>query len=344
MNLMNQIAYVTAPGTIELREQPLTPPAENEVLIEVRAAAICGSDLHIYKGRHPSAPLPMSLGHEIAGEVVETGSAVTRFAPGDRVTVEPVVACGTCNECRRGRYHLCRSISFQYRQGRGGFARYFLAPQEHTFKIPNHLSFEEGALVEPLSVALHAVKTSEIRTGQTSAIFGAGAIGLLLLMLVQRVSGGETFLVDVSDGRLEMARNLGATYVLNNRRDDSVQRILSETDQAGVDRSFEAVGMESTLVQALQSLKKGGRATLVGIFENPEACLPINLFVQREIALAGSQGYNWDFQDALVLLDQKRLDLKPLITHRLPFTELNRGFDILMAPGSSAIKVVFSTS
>lgn len=334
------MAFVTAPGVVEFLPHGWTPLAPKEARLAVKAAAICGSDLHIFKGKHPSAPLPVSVGHELAGEVVETGPAVTKIKPGDRVTVEPVIACGACDPCRRGGYHLCREISFQYRKGQGAFAPYFTAHEDHLFRIPERLSYEEGALVEPLSVALHAVKRSGVRLGNTSAVFGAGAIGLLVTMLLRRASGGKTFIVDVHDFRLQKGLELGAGRAIHNRREAALEVILAETGGAGVDFAYEAVGMELTLVQALHSLRKGGTATLLGIFEESPARVPVNLFVQREIALLGSQGYNWDFPDALVLLEQGGLDLKPLITHRIPLEGLQAGFEALLNPDAEAVKAV----
>lgn len=340
MTKIYPMAYVVAPGMVEFRDKELPTLGEHEVLIGVRAAAICGSDLHIFKGKHPSAPLPVSVGHEIAGDILEVGPSVSKLQVGDRVTVEPVVACGHCDFCRHGHYHLCQKISFQYRLGQGGFAPYFVVSEEHAFCLPAHLSYEEGALVEPLAVALHAVKKSGLGLGESCAILGAGAIGLLILMLSRLVSAGPAYVVDVQDFRLEKALALGATQAIHGRRSDAVKVIGELTHEIGVDRSFEAVGAETTLVQALQVLKKGGRATLLGIFEDPQACLPVNLFVQREISLAGSQGYNWDFQSGLALLEQQALELKPLISHCMPLKDLQQGFELLASPGNQAIKVV----
>jgi len=334
------MAFVTAPGVIEFLPQERLPLAPREVRLAVRAAAICGSDLHIFKGKHPSAPLPVSVGHELAGEVVETGSAVTKVKSGDRVTVEPVIACGTCDPCLRGRYHLCRNVSFQYRRGQGAFTPFFTAHEDRVFRLPEGLSYEEGALVEPLSVALHAVQKSGVRLGNTSAVFGAGAIGLLVTMLLRQASGGRTFIVDIHDFRLQKGLELGACRAIHNRREDALEAILAATGGAGVDFTFEAVGMELTLAQALQSLRKGGTATLLGIFEESPVAVPVNLFVQKEIALLGSQGYNWDFQDALTLLERGALDLKPLITHRIGLGDLQSGFETLLNPAARAVKAV----
>jgi 2-desacetyl-2-hydroxyethyl bacteriochlorophyllide A dehydrogenase len=334
------MAVVTQPGKIEFRDRDLPEISPHGVLVQVKAAAICGSDLHIFKGKHPSAPLPAAIGHELAGQVLSVGREVTRVKEGDRVTIEPVLACGVCEFCRRGSYHLCTQISFQYRQGQGGFAPFFVVNEDRTFILPPGMTCLEGALVEPLSVALHAVKKSGISFGQSAAIFGAGAIGLLTLLLAKRAAGGRMFITDIHPMRLQKALELGAYRSIDNRLEDAVQVILDETEQLGVDRSFEAVGIETTLVQSLKTLKKGGVATLLGIFENPQVQLPANIFMQREITLSGSQGYNWDFQDSLTLLENGAIDLKPLITHRFALERLQEGFETLLDPACGAVKVV----
>jgi 2-desacetyl-2-hydroxyethyl bacteriochlorophyllide A dehydrogenase len=336
------MAFVTAPGIIEFQDKQMHELGDHDVLIQIKAAAICGSDLHIFKGMHPMAPLPIAIGHEAAGQIIEIGGRVTKVSIGDRVTIEPVIACGKCYYCIRRDYHLCQNISFQYRKGQGAFAPYFIAHEDRVFRLPDGLSYLEGALIEPLSVALHAVKKSGITLGQTSAVFGAGAIGLLVALLARRASGSRVFVSDINPFRLEKALGLGATDIINSRATDPVETILTKTAQMGVDHSFEAVGLEVTLHQSLRVLKKGGNAVLLGIFENPDISLPANLFVQREINLTGSQGYCWDFQDSLTLLENGVIKLQQLITHQLPINEIQRGFEILEDPEIAAIKIVFT--
>ena len=338
------MAIVTGPGTVELQERTLPTLGPHDVRIRVKAVTICGSDLHIFKGRHPAAPLPVPVGHEIAGEVSAVGDEVTRVRPGDRVAVEPVIACGTCHFCRRGTYHLCTSISFQYRVGQGGLTPAFVAPERWVHPLPPTLSFAAGALIEPLAVAVHAVGKAQVGLGQRSAIFGDGAIGQLLLMVARAAGSSETYLAGVNDFRLEKALELGATAVFDNRKADrqadTVSQIVARTGGLGVDRAFEAVGIAQTLQQSLQVLQKGGTAVLVGLFEDPEVTLPANIFVQKEIALVGSQGYCWDFQRALELVAAGQIDLEALITHHFSLSEVQEAFDLLLAPKSQALKVV----
>ncbi len=334
------MAVIAAPRQIEYVQKKLSPLGDYEILIKIKAAAICGSDLHLYKGLHPSASLPAALGHEASGQVIEIGKSVTKHKIGDRVTIEPVIACGKCDYCSRGDYHLCKDISFQYRQGQGVFAPFFIVHEDRAFHLPKNISYEEGALVEPMSVALHAVKKSGIKLGQTSAVFGAGAIGILVSMLTRQTSGIGSIICDIHPYRLQKALDLGAQFAINSREQDPVNAILEATNGLGVDKSFEAVGLELTLSQSLQVLKHGANATLIGIFEQIENKIPIHLFVQREISLYGAQGYSWDFQDALKMLETNTMSLKPLITHILLLSELQQGFEILLSPNNKSIKVV----
>ncbi len=334
------MAFIPEPGTIKFHEIPLRDPEPHEVMIKVRTAAICGSDLHLYKGKHPSVALPATVGHELAGDVVQVGRMVNGIKEGDRVTVEPVITCGSCYYCLRGQYNLCSSISFQYRQGQGAFAEYFYAPEDRTYKLSPSVTFEEGTLIEPLSVALHAVNKSGIYIGQSSAVIGAGAIGQLVAMLLNNLTGIKPFVADINEYRVQKAIDLGSIGVLSDGDQELVDVVMSHTDNLGVDCAFEAVGLETTLIQALEVIKKGGNVILLGIFEEQAPNIPINLFVQREITLTGSQGYRWDFNDAIMLASEKRIKLSELITTRLSLNQLQMGFDLLSKPQNNQIKVI----
>jgi 2-desacetyl-2-hydroxyethyl bacteriochlorophyllide A dehydrogenase len=339
MNAKYPMAFVAEPGKIEFQERELPALGDSDVRLKVKVVTICGSDLHIFKGKHPAVALPVPVGHELAGVVEATGPRVRSLKIGDRVAVEPVIACGECYFCQRGQYHLCTNISFQYRRGQGALTPYFIAAEKWVHKLPPKISFTEGAMLEPLSVAVHAVKKSRPELASTSAIFGAGAIGLLLLQVIRQYGGGDIFVIDVNDYRLETARQLGATYGFHNRNMDALQAIFEHTAGLGVDRAYEAVGLKLTLIQALKALKKGGLAILLGLFEQSEINIPANLFVQKEISLAGSQGYCWDFQTAIQLVAHGQIDLKRLVTHEFHFSDVQQAFDTLLASDSRAIKV-----
>jgi 2-desacetyl-2-hydroxyethyl bacteriochlorophyllide A dehydrogenase len=287
--------------------------------------------------------LPVPIGHEIAGEIAEVGASVTRVSPGDRVTVEPVINCGECHYCQRGAYHLCANISFQYRQGQGGLTTDFVVPERWVHVLPKDISYPAGALIEPLAVAVHAVRLANLTGDESVAIFGAGAIGLLILQVARASKAGEVFITDIRDARLNTALEFGACEAFNSSICNPVEKLLKQTGGLGVQRAFEAVGLEKTLIQSLQSLQKGGQAVLVGLFETESACIPANLFVQKEISLTGSQGYHWDFQRGLDLVQRGKIDLEKMITHQFPLQHTQEAFETLIDPNQNAIKVVITS-
>jgi 2-desacetyl-2-hydroxyethyl bacteriochlorophyllide A dehydrogenase len=340
MNNVYPMAVVRTPEKVEFEDRPIPALTAGKVLIKTRAVSICGSDLHTFKGKHPFAPLPAALGHELAGEITAVGDQVSSLQVGDRVVLEPVITCGHCEFCLKGVYNLCTSVSFYHRQGQGAFTPYFVADQHRVYKLPDNITFEEGALVEPLAVAVHAVKKAGIRMGDTVAVIGAGAIGLMILALSRLQGATGIFAVDTQDYRLKMAQDLGARDAFKNTDGKAVEKIIERTGGLGVDVSFEAVGIQLTFVQALQVLKKGGHAVLAGLNANPEVTLPANIFVQKEISLSGTQGYCHDYQTALALLESGAVDVSPFITHTLSHDALQEGFDLLTSAGHEAVKVV----
>ncbi len=334
------MAMVTRPGRIEYLEKRIPEIREREVLIRTKAVGICGGDLHVFKGKHPAAPLPAAIGHELSGEIIRVGKGVTKVREGDRVTVEPIITCGTCYFCQRGQYSMCTTVSFQYRKGQGAFAPFFIIEEDRVFQLPQGISFEEGALIEPLAVALHAADKGGLELGQTVAIFGAGPMGLLLLILAKSAGMTEIFVMDVKKDRLKKAKELGADHALNNSRGDAVREIGERTLQLGVDKAFEAAGLGETLVQSLKVLKKGGTCIVVGLFEDENFVFPFNIFALKEISLVGIQGYCWTFQTALKLAERRDFKLKSLISHTFPFSSLQKAFEMLVDPQNEAVKVV----
>ena len=334
------MAKAISPGIIELKENKVPSLMDTQVLIKIKASSICGSDLHIYKGKHPSAPLPVAIGHELSGDVIAVGTKVNKVKVGDRVTVEPVIACGECPYCQKGEYGYCVSLSYHYRKGQGALANYFIADERYVYILPEEISYNEGALIEPVAVAVHAVKRAKVTLGDRVAIIGAGAIGLLITALAKRAGATEIVVADLDDFRLKMAKEFGATRIINSSRYSLETEISELTNNMGIDKTFECVGLERTLVQAMSLLRKGGLATVIGIFEQPNVSIPASLFVSKEITVQGSQGYCWDFDTAIALA--KELKLERLITHIFSLEEINKGFVTALDPKVKAIKVVIN--
>ncbi|MGE0075473.1 MAG: zinc-binding dehydrogenase [Sphaerochaetaceae bacterium] len=338
MEQINRLGRVVSPGVVDYIERSVVALSATQVRIAVKASAICGSDLHIFKGMHPFCKLPATVGHEFSGIVTEVGSRVSRWKLGDRVTVEPCITCGVCDECRSGRYSYCEHITFLYRNGDGAMADHVVAESDHVFALPDDLSFEAGALIEPLAVATHAVRQAEIALGQSVVIIGAGAIGVLVAAMCRRSGVSRIAVVDTVDNRLDLARAFGASHTINAMHDDVEQKIREFGGAGGVDRTFECVGRQETFVQAMMWLRKGGLATMVGIFEQPEISIPVTRFVSHEIRVQGAQGYCWDFPIALDVA--KELDLERLVTHTFPMDRLQEAFDTALDRSKAPMKIL----
>lgn len=334
----NRIGRVIAPGQVDFITRAVAEPGPGQVLVKIVSSSICGSDLHIFKGKHPAVALPVTIGHELAGEVIAVGEGVEKVRPGDRVTVEPVIVCGKCPACRHGEYGYCQSISFTYRNGDGAMADYITAFEPYVYPLPDHLSYDGGALIEPLAVATHAVRRAGITLGEKVLVIGGGAVGLLVAALCRRNGATEVAVVDYSSARLKMALELGATTVIHPGEQDVLEVVKALSNGVGMDKTFECVGRETTFVQAMLTLKKNGLATIVGIFEEKEIQIPVTRFITHEIRVQGSQGYCWDFPVALEVCGE--IGIEKLITHRFNLEALQQALETSLDRDSGAIKVI----
>lgn len=337
--LMSRVGRVVAEGRTDFLTREARLPTADEVLIRVRASALCGSDLHIFKAKHPSVPLPATIGHEFSGDIAMVGGSVRGLAVGERVTVEPCIPCGDCDACRHGEYGYCERISFTYRNGDGAMADYVTVKARHVYPLPGDMSYEAGALIEPLAVAVHAVRRAEVPLGARALVLGAGAIGLFVAALLRRGGATEVVVSDYNPFRLEMAKKLGATHTLNpGAGDDVAQAVRDITGGRGMDRTFECVGREDTFVQAMTALKKNGLATVVGIFEQTEITIPVMRFINYEIRVQGAQGYCWDFPIALKMAQEIGLD--QMVTHTFPLDALHKALETCFDRRENTIKVL----
>jgi 2-desacetyl-2-hydroxyethyl bacteriochlorophyllide A dehydrogenase len=332
------MAVLQTPGVAQIVERELAEPGETQVVIAIRASSICGGDLHLYKGKHPSAPLPAALGHELSGDVISIGSKVSSVCIGDRVTVEPVIACGSCPPCLRGEYGYCDNLSYHYRQGQGAMAEYFVVEQRYVYKLPESMSYEAGALIEPLAVAVHAVKRAKIGLRDDVVIIGAGPIGILVSAVCKAAGAREIIVADIAEVRLEMALAMGATRTINSSQESVVDVVRQVTGGRGIGRSFECAGNEKTFEQAMRCLCKGGIATMVAIFEQPTIQIPVTLIVSQEITVQGAQGYCWDFETALALTNV--IDLGKLVSHVFPLAEVDKALKVALNREEKPVKVV----
>jgi len=335
----NRLGRVASPKTVDFIERPVKEPGDNELVIQIVSSAICGSDMHIFSGKHPLVQLPVTIGHELSGNVAAAGKAVTRFKVGDRVTVEPCIVCGKCDACLRGTYGYCENISFAYRNGDGAFARFITVKESNAYHLPENLSYNAGALIEPMSVAAHAVRRAGIALGEKVLVIGAGAIGILVTALCRQSGAADILVCDYSASRLAMAKEFGASVTVNLREGDDLELAVREmTGGTGMDKTFECVGKESTFIQAMTALRRNGLATIIGIFEEPNITINAMRFITHEIRVQGAQGYCWDFPIAIKM--SELINLERLVTNEFPLDHLQKALEICFDPQAESIKVI----
>lgn len=302
---------------VRIDEVPVPSPGPGEVLVEIKACGICASDLHVVQGVTPHGPnLPQTLGHEPAGIIAAAGEGVEGWLPGDRVSFLMAQACGTCAYCVAGRESLCAELRVPGVDGDGAQAHYAIAHQRFLTPIPSTIPFEQAAiLTDAVATPYHALKRGGVGEGVTCAIFGLGGLGMHAVALA-KLTGAYVIGIDLDPVNLERALDWGADEVVD-ARDGKPARAIKTLTGGGVDRSFEFVGANTTVDQALKALKPGGRATVVGLTPQPLALMPSALFVASELELVGSFGSTPQDLDELVdLVDSGRLDLSRSVTHR----------------------------
>lgn len=319
-------AELVAPLTVRLVESPRPAPGPGEALIAVARVGICGSDLHAYHGRHPFIRLPIVPGHEFAGTVVEVGEGVQHLTPGQRVTVEPSIVCGACYQCTHGRYNICERLKVIGCQTTGAMGEYLTVPAAKVLPLPDEVTWDQAALLEPLAVAVHAARTAGIRPGMKALILGAGTIGLMTLQVAKALGAGPTMISDLIQERLDLARRLGADYTVN----PSTTPLALAVERAfGADRAdviIECAGVAATARDAVRVARKGTRIVIAGVFAE-EVPVSLGLVQDRELELVGTLMYAaGDFPAALELVRDGRVQVEPLITHRFPLTQAAKAF------------------
>jgi L-iditol 2-dehydrogenase len=329
---------------LDLVEVPQPQPEAGEILIRVRTCGICGSDVHGFDGSTGRRIPPVIMGHEAAGTVAAFGPGVKGFTEGDRVTFDSMISCGQCDYCRRGEANLCdrrRVLGVSCTEFRrdGAFAEYVTVPQHIAFRLPDSVSFAQAAMVEPVSVAVHAVNLTPVALGQTGLVVGAGMIGLLIVQALRLAGCARVFAVDLDDARLRLARELGADETFNPNACDVAAEVLARTGGRGADVALEAVGATPPIVLAIACLKKGGALTLVGNVA-PKIELPLQAVVTRQLRVQGSCASCNDYPASIDLLSRAAIQVDALISARAPLEEGARWFDRLYAHEPNLMKVI----
>ena len=316
----------------------------DDVLVQVEACGICGSDIHGYDGSTGRRIPPLVMGHEAAGIVVETGANVTDLPPGTRVTFDSMVSCGNCDFCRRGDANLCDhrmvlGVSCGDYRRHGAFAERISVPRRIVYRLPDTLPFEQAAMVEAVSVAVHAANVTPIRLGDTAVVVGTGMIGLLTIQAVRAAGASEVIAVDLNEKRLAVAKELGADHVLHAGQVDVPAEVSKLSGGRGADVAMEVVGATATIKTAIESVRKGGHVTLVGNV-SPTIELPLQSVVTREISLQGTCGCNGEYPECIDLMNRGIINVEPLITAKISLANGPQWFDRLYAGDPDQMKVV----
>ncbi|NVM27446.1 MAG: NAD(P)-dependent alcohol dehydrogenase [Candidatus Helarchaeota archaeon] len=339
-----RVAILHKTQDIRIEEREIPSPASQEVLIKVKAVGICGSDFQYYEtgicGTYAFSE-PFILGHEAAGEIIGVGAEVKDLEDGDRVAIEPGQTCGRCMYCKTGRYNLCPDVIFLAASPvNGAFSEYLVMPRHLVFKLPPTVSYEEGAMIEPLSVGIHAVNRAKLRHGDKIAIFGQGPIGRVTLAVALASEITDIFVSDISQARLDLIDE--KVSKINAMNQDPVSIILEQTRQEGVDVVFEASGATKAIQQALDVVKRGGKIIQIGVPHDLTIPLPLAKIVDNQIDILGSFRYANTYPVAISLLDKKQVNVKKLITHRFSFDKIQDAFEFIRTSKEPIIKVMIN--
>jgi L-iditol 2-dehydrogenase len=336
---------LTAPSQLAYTEFPDPTAAPDEVVVRIHACGICGSDIHGWDGSTGRRRPPLIMGHEAAGEIVSVGPRVERWRAGDRVTFDSTISCGVCPDCVAGRVNLCANrrvvgvAPVEYRQ-HGAFAEFVAVPARILYALPDTLSFTHAAMIEPVSIAIHAVQRVRLAATDTAVVVGAGMIGLFVVQALRWAGAKQIIAVDLAENRLALARELGATHALKSDACEVPAEVARLTNGQGADVAFEVVGVSATLNLALATIRRGGSAVLVGNLA-PKTDFPLQSVVTREITLYGSCASAGEYPLCLDLISRGIIRVEPMISAVVPLSDGVEWFKRLSAKdGSNYMKVI----
>ena len=339
-----RVAIMEGIGKMGFTRRPIPTPKADEVLVKLEYVGVCGSDLHYYEtgaiGDFVVEP-PFVLGHEPGGTVVEVGSNVTHLKVGDRVALEPGKTCGHCRYCRQGKYNLCPDVVFFATPPVDGvFQEYVAHEAALCFKLPDNVSTLEGALIEPLAVGFHAAIQGDAHLGQKAVVMGAGCIGLVSLMALKAHGVEEVYVVDVMDKRLGKAMELGATAVINGKREDVVARLNELTGGAGTDLAIDTAGSEFTVRQAIMAAAKGSTIVLVGYSKSGEMNMPTDFILNKELTLKSVFRYRHIYPIAIEAVASGKVNLKGIVSNIFPLSDIQHAMDESVRNKADIVKSV----
>ena len=344
MTTMHAARLIQPGDPLEIQEIPVPEPADDELLVEVRACGLCGTDLHLaVAGDMPVERTPITLGHEAAGIVAALGPKVSDFAVGDRVTLFPAAFCGECRYCREGRHSLCEASKVYGMARDGSLAQYVTAPARSAFHLPDNVPFDVGAIItDAVSTPYHALrKRGKLQKGESVGIVGCGGLGSHAIQLAKMMGASHVVAVDVDAAALDRAKALGADLTIDPSAQNASKTIRKELGTAGLDMALEFVGKPETVEITIRCLAKGGRAVLVGVGMGKPTLPRLAAFVGRELTVLGSFGMDRnDIEDLYELVSSGSLDLSESISARYPLIEANAALQHLAQKRDGVVRIV----
>lgn len=331
---------MTAPGKIEFREIETPVPKAGEVLIRIMKIGVCGSDIHVWHGKHPFTSYPVTQGHEVSGEIAALGAGVESLEVGQKVTIQPQVVCGKCYPCRHGKYNLCETLKVMGFQTTGVASEYFAVDAAKVTPLPQEMSFDEGAMIEPLAVAVHAVRKFGDMQGMRVAVLGAGPIGILVAQAAKGMGAESVLITDISDLRLEKARQCGVDFCVNTREADFGEALVSSFGPDKADVIYDCAGNNVTMEQAIRCARKGSTIILVAVFAGM-AEVDLAVLNDHELDLNTTMMYrNEDYLEAIELVRAGKVDLKPLISKHFAFRDYAEAYRYIDENRETTMKVI----
>jgi L-iditol 2-dehydrogenase len=333
-------SVMVKPAVIEFHEVETPVPGDDQVLIQVKRIGVCGSDIHVYHGLHPYTSYPIVQGHEVSGLVAGFGKNVNGFKTGDVVTFAPQVTCGKCYPCTHDNYHICDSLKVMGFQTNGAGQEYFPVNANMTFKLPPQVTIDEAAMIEPLSVAVHAVGRGGDVRGKKVAVFGAGTIGSLTAQVAKAMGAAAVMVTDVNDYKIQKARECGIDFAVNTMNEPVDQALLKYFGPDKADLMLECVGSEICITQAVANARKGTTIVVVGVF-GKKPVVDLGLVQDRELNLVGSLMYqNKDYEKAIDLAAAGKLALNRMITKRVAFKDYLEAYQYIEESKGNYLKVM----
>ncbi|MEM6542330.1 MAG: alcohol dehydrogenase catalytic domain-containing protein [Bacteroidota bacterium] len=333
-------AIMPKPGAIEFHdaEKPSSLNA-NEILLKIQKIGVCGSDIHVYHGKHPFTPYPVIQGHEYSGEVVKVGKNVSKVRVGDMATGRPQLVCGKCPACLRGDYNICNYLKVQGFQAPGVAQDYFILPEDRLLKLPDAMTFEMGALVEPTAVAAHCTRKARDLKDKNVVVTGAGPIGNLVAQFA-KARGANVLITDLSDFRLQKALECGVVHTSNPKHEPLSEGIEKAFGGQGFEVGFECAGVEIALDNLVQNVNKGGDIVAVAVYGDKPR-VDVSILGDRELKLIGTLMYTHeDYEEAIEKITTGEIITEPLITKHFPFEEYHDAYKYIDDQGDKTLKVI----